>query len=120
MRVASGLFDSVDLALVGIGSLEPSRLLASSGNTFSPQERAELERLGAVGDICFRFFDQTGELVKSSLMNRVIGIEPASLKHVPRVVAVAGGARKVPAISRRPCAASGSTSSSPTNAPPKA
>ena len=32
-------FDSVTLALVGIGSVEPSDLLASSGNVFSSQER---------------------------------------------------------------------------------
>ena len=98
VRVASDLFDSVDLALVGIGSLEPSKLLASSGNTFSLKERAELRSQGAVGDICFRFFDRDGQLVKSPLMNRVIGIEPTSLKRTRRVVGVAGGARKVNAI----------------------
>jgi DNA-binding transcriptional regulator LsrR (DeoR family) len=98
VQVASDLFDRVDLALVGIGSLEPSKLLASSGNTFSPSEREELRRQGAVGDICFRYFDKDGDLVRSPLMHRVIGIEPASLKRTKRVVGVAGGARKVNAI----------------------
>ena len=98
VRVASDLFDIVDLALVGIGSLEPSKLLASSGNTFSLEEREELRRQGAVGDICFRFFDRDGQLIKSPLMNRVIGIEPTSLKRTRRVVGVAGGTRKVNAI----------------------
>jgi DNA-binding transcriptional regulator LsrR (DeoR family) len=98
VREASDLFDEIDLALVGIGSLDPSKLLASSGNTFSPEERAELGRQGAVGDICLRFFDSAGNAVRSNLMNRVIGIEPASLTRAPRVVGVAGGRRKVPAI----------------------
>jgi DNA-binding transcriptional regulator LsrR (DeoR family) len=98
VREASGFFEHLDLALVGIGSLEPSRLLSNSGNVFSPKERTELSRLGAVGDICFRFFDAQGEPVKSPLMQRVIGIEPASLKRINRVVGVAGGRRKVPAI----------------------
>ena len=35
-------FDSVTMALVGIGSIEPSDLLASSGNIFSPQELESL------------------------------------------------------------------------------
>jgi len=30
--------------------------------------------------ICFRYFDAQGEPVKSALMQRVIGIEPSSLK----------------------------------------
>lgn len=98
VKGAADLFNSVDLALVGIGSLEPSKLLASSGNTFSMEERKELKRLGAVGDICFRFFDRDGELVTSPLTDRVIGIEPASLKRIRRVVGVAGGSRKVEAI----------------------
>jgi DNA-binding transcriptional regulator LsrR (DeoR family) len=98
VKAAADYFDSVDLALVGIGSLEPSKLLANSGNTFLPEEREELRRQGAVGDICFRFFDKDGQLVKSLLMNRVIGIEPASLKRTRRVVGVAGGLRKTNAI----------------------
>lgn len=91
-------FEHLDLALVGIGCSEPSRLLAKSGNVFSRQERTELSRLGAVGDICFRYFDSQGMPIKSPLMQRVIGIEPASLKKVARVVGVAGGQRKSQAI----------------------
>jgi len=98
VREASALFDHLDLALVGIGSMEPSRLLASSGNVFSAEERADLSRQGAVGDICFRFFDAQGQPIKSPLMQRVIGIEPGPLKKVGRVVGVAGGHRKVQAI----------------------
>jgi DNA-binding transcriptional regulator LsrR (DeoR family) len=98
MRAAMELFEHLDLALVGIGSMEPSRLLSSSGNIFSPEERGELNRLGAVGDICFRFFDVDGQPVKSPLMQRIIGIELSSLRRVNRVVGVAGGRRKVQAI----------------------
>ena len=61
---ASKLFSKLDLALVGIGSLEPSSLLASSGNIFSPEERRQLRRAGAVGDICFQFIDKQGGLVE--------------------------------------------------------
>lgn len=95
---ASGLFDKLDLALVGIGSMEPSRMLAVSGNIFSRDERAELQRLGAVGDICFRFFNADGQPIKSPLMKRIIGIDLEKLRACKRVVGVAGGIQKVPAI----------------------
>ena len=98
VQEASALFDKLDLALVGIGSMEPSRMLAASGSFFSREERSELQRLGAVGDICFRFFDVDGQPVKSPLMKRVIGIDLVKLRVCKRVVGVAGGAQKVQAI----------------------
>jgi DNA-binding transcriptional regulator LsrR (DeoR family) len=98
VQEASVLFKKLDLALVGIGSLEPSSLLASSGNIFSPKEREELRRKGAVGDICFQFIDEDGVPVNSSLMLRVIGIDLVTLKRSPRVVGIAGGPEKVNAI----------------------
>jgi DNA-binding transcriptional regulator LsrR (DeoR family) len=91
-------FDRLDMALVGIGSMEPSQLLASSGNVFSPAERAELIAAGAVGDICFRYFDAAGVPVKSALMQRVIGIEPEALKKIGRVIGIAGGRKKIRSI----------------------
>ncbi len=95
---AAKLFGKLDLALVGIGSLEPSSLLASSGNIFSVEERRQLRRSGAVGDICFQFMDKLGRPVESPLMKRVIGIDLTTLKSAPRVVGIAGGDAKVPAI----------------------
>jgi DNA-binding transcriptional regulator LsrR (DeoR family) len=55
------LFDHVTLALVGIGALEPSKLLAESGNIFSEDGLGELRQARAVGDICLRFFDADGK-----------------------------------------------------------
>ncbi|HEY2858360.1 MAG TPA: sugar-binding domain-containing protein [Terracidiphilus sp.] len=42
MRETFDHFDLLDMALVGFGSMDPSQLLASSGNVFSPAERDEL------------------------------------------------------------------------------
>ncbi len=61
-------------ALVGIGAIEPSPLLAQSGNIFAPQELELLRRENAVGDILMRFYDQGGNLVKTGLENRVISM----------------------------------------------
>jgi DNA-binding transcriptional regulator LsrR (DeoR family) len=90
--------DEITLALVGIGALTPSKLLAASGNVFTEQELHELEELGAVGDVCLRFFDAEGVPVASPLDERVIGIDLERLKRPKRTVALAGGPRKSEAI----------------------
>jgi DNA-binding transcriptional regulator LsrR (DeoR family) len=98
VREAMGLFESVSLALVGIGSVEPSRLLASSGNVFSPEELEQLKAEGAVGDVCLRFFDSLGLPVITPHNDRVIGISLEQLRRVRRTVGLAGGERKLAAI----------------------
>lgn len=98
VQEAIGFFKTVSVALVGIGGVEPSRMLAASGNVFSPAELKLLSSNGAVGDICLRFFDLAGEPVVTPLNERVIGIELEQLRRVDRVVGVAGGRRKVAGI----------------------
>ena len=98
VREAMALFESVSLALVGIGSVEPSRLLASSGNVFSPAELAQLKAQGAVGDVCLRFFDSAGLPVITPYNDRVIGVSLEQLRQVRRTVGIAGGERKLAAI----------------------
>lgn len=98
VKSAMELFNRMDMALVGIGAVEPSRLLASSGNVFSAEELKKLRRLGAVGDICLQFFDAAGTPVRTELTDRVIGISLAQIKKTKRVIALAGGKRKVEAI----------------------
>lgn len=95
VRVAYDLFDQVSLALVGIGALEPSQLLSNSGNTFSKEEIQNLKAKNAIGDICLRFFDASGDHVRSTLDERVMGMPFEKFKSIPRVVGVAGGDRKV-------------------------
>jgi len=98
VQTAVELFRSVTVALVGIGAIEPSKLLATSGNVFSPHELRQLSRRGAVGDICLRFFDERGDAVSTPLNDRVISMELEMLRKVPRVVGIAGGRRKTAAI----------------------
>ena len=95
---AVAMFDQVTLALVGIGAVNPSRLLASSGNVFTKEEVEKLRTRGWVGDICMRFFDEAGKPVNTPLNDRVIGMTLEQLKKVPRTVGIAGGKRKFTAI----------------------
>lgn len=92
------LWDQLTVVLLGIGAVEPSSLALQSGNTFSRDDRERLQDEGAVGDICFRFYDAGGVGVESDFNARVIGISPETLKAVPRRIAVAGGSRKYAAI----------------------
>lgn len=86
------------IAIVGIGSLEPSPLLRQSGNIFSQDDQRELRELGGVGDICLHFFDEGGALLGTALDDRVIGISPDVFCAIPRRIGVAGGNRKYAAI----------------------
>ncbi|MCG5218239.1 sugar-binding domain-containing protein [Streptosporangium soli] len=86
------------VALVGIGSLEPSPLLLRSGNAVSAADQEELRSLGAVGDVCLHFFDARGEPVESAFDQRVVGIDVAGFRAIDRRVAVAGGLGKLSAI----------------------
>jgi DNA-binding transcriptional regulator LsrR (DeoR family) len=98
VKKAVAMFDKVTLALVGIGSVNPSRLLASSGNIFTKDEVEKLRAKGWVGDICMRFYDEAGKPVNTPLNERVIGMTLEQLKKVPRTVGIAGGKRKFAAI----------------------
>ncbi|WP_052436165.1 sugar-binding domain-containing protein [Georgenia sp. SUBG003] len=89
---------NLTVALVGIGALEPSPLLRESGNTLAEADRRRLSELGAVGDVCLRYFDGEGQLVASGFDDRVAGITPDLLRAVPRRVGVAGGEGKVDAV----------------------
>ncbi|MGW0171982.1 sugar-binding transcriptional regulator [Streptomyces sp. NPDC003343] len=86
------------LALLGIGTLEPSPLLRLSGNAITPQDQRRLKAMGAVGDVCARYFDAMGEPVAAPFNDRLIGIDLAQLSKVERRIGVAGGLNKVAAI----------------------
>ncbi|TRD15531.1 sugar-binding transcriptional regulator [Palleronia caenipelagi] len=98
VRETMDLFSRISLAIVGIGAVEPSGMLARSGNIFSPRELADLTDSGAVGDMSLRFFNTEGANVKSPLDDRVIGMTLEELSKVDRVMALAGGKAKTEAI----------------------
>ena len=98
VQEALALFDRITLALVGIGDVEPSKLLTLSGNVFSLEEQEQIRRMGAVGDILLRFYDAHGRPLSGPLSGRVASMSLEQLSRVERAVAVAGGERKYGAI----------------------
>ncbi len=98
VRETMDLFAKITLAILGIGGIEPSSMLARSGNVFSSSELQDVKDAGGVGEFSLCFFDADGKTVKTPLADRVIGISREELTQIDRVVALAGGPSKVDAI----------------------
>lgn len=91
-------FAEVDVAIVGVGDLEPSQLLRNSGNYYDEAMLKTLAERGAVGDLCLHYYDAAGNAVLSKEEDPVIGMELEQLRQCPQVVALAGGKEKANAI----------------------
>ena len=98
VQEAMSYFPKMSLALVGIGAVEPSPLLATSGNVFSKDELALLRRENAVGDVLLRFFNDDGVPIEGALEKQVVSMELEQLKKIDRAVGIAGGKKKYTAI----------------------
>lgn len=84
---------AADLALVGIGAPGPDSVVTNAG-ILTEADLTELKARGAVGDIALRFFDTDGKPIEHPINDRIIGLDLAQIKRIPRVIGVAGGAGK--------------------------
>jgi len=88
--------NNLNIAFIGIGAMSSNSALIKN-KILNQNEISELKKRGAVGNICCQFYDIQGKLI--NLKNRkVVGITLENLKKVKSVIALAGGAKKVPAI----------------------
>jgi len=85
-----------DLAVVGIGQMTGTATLLHGGS-LSRADRSRLLKLGTVGSMNARFFDDAGRPV-TWLDDRTIAISWDELQAIPLVVAVAGGMGKISAV----------------------
>lgn len=88
-------FCRVQLALVGIGTLDLGNSELVTAGYLNAEDLLTLEQYGAIGDVCGHFLDLYGNIVDSPLPLRTIGISPHELVAIPVTVAVAGGLHKV-------------------------
>lgn len=95
IRKAVQLWDHLDWAIVGIGSIDSPH----NAEYFQVMKHLidVLDVKNAVGDICLWHFDFNGSFCKGK-HDILISITPEQLKRSKKTVAVAGGAKKVGAI----------------------
>ncbi len=86
-----------DLAVVGIGQVGRESTTVRTG-MLSPEEMAQLEKAGAVGDVLMRFFDAGGRPLRTPLDERVLAVSWDDFLQIPHRVAMAAGAAKLPAL----------------------
>jgi len=87
-----------DLALLGIGNLDPAQSGFVKGGFLTPEEVATLRESGAVGDIAGRIITAAGALHGNGYDDRIIGIGLEQLRRIPKTLAVAAGVEKTSAI----------------------
>lgn len=91
------LWNKVNIAVVGIGSPIKESNSVWKG-FFKDEDFTCLEGKGAVGDICSRFYDIDGNLIRSDINDRTIAIELDSFKNIDYSIGVAESSEKVSAI----------------------
>ncbi len=92
------LFPKVDVAIVGIGTSEPSDLIRNLGVIYKEETKEELDTLGAIGDICLHYYDKNGKPIIKEDEDLMISMTLSQLKNCSQVIALAGGLEKVEAI----------------------
>jgi DNA-binding transcriptional regulator LsrR (DeoR family) len=84
------------LKVVGIGTADESAQLVASG-MIEPEEIAEIKAAGGMGEMLGNFFDARGRLLETTLTARLLAVDLDG-PSAPRIVAIAGGVVKAPAI----------------------
>lgn len=92
------LAKQADIALLGVGSLDLSQCSFYLAGYVPKQEILEIQKTGAIGDVCGRFFNINGELTAIAYQNQLIGITIDDLKKIPVRIGVAGGPGKIDPI----------------------
>ena len=96
MAEAFRLFDRLTKAVVAIGSWDPPDSQLRNG--LDEFEREAMRSLGVRAEICSTLVDDDGHAVAAELTDRQVAISGDQLRHIPEVIAVAGGQAKVAAV----------------------
>jgi len=93
-----GIAAQADVALVGIGAIDPAISSLLRAGYVTPEEFHAIRKAGAIGDICARHFDRAGRPAAPQVDRRLIAITLDQLAQIPVVIGVACGLAKAPAI----------------------
>jgi DNA-binding transcriptional regulator LsrR (DeoR family) len=98
IRRALDLARSADVALLGVGNLNPAQSGFVKGGFLNAEELSMLAADGAVGDMGGHIFTRYGCLHDKQYDDRIIGVSLEDLKHIPNTIVVAAGPEKTAAI----------------------
>ena len=87
-----------DIAIVGLGVLEPDAVILRSGTIIKQSDLELLREAGAVGDVGLRFMNASGKPINLGIAERIIGLTLEQIASIPRVIGVGGGEAKVQVI----------------------
>lgn len=91
-------FRTIELALVGIGTVNPTQASLLRTGYISSQQLDSVRQAGAVGDVCVIHYDLNGNAVETPITRRFLGIDRATFLRIPVKIGVAAGPLKAPAI----------------------
>ena len=98
IRRALDLARSADVALLGVGNLNPGQSGFVKGGFLNAEELAGLAADGAVGDMGGHIFTIDGCLYDKQYDDRIIGVTLDELKNIATTIVVAAGPEKTEAI----------------------
>ena len=87
-----------DIALLGVGSSDIAHCSFFLADYVTRKEILEIQKTGAIGDVCGRFFDINGKMTALEFQNKLIGISLEDLMNIPVRIGVAGGPAKIDPI----------------------
>lgn len=92
------LAKNANIALLGIGSIEPEVFSLYRHKLISLKQIDELKNNGVVGDVAGCFIDQEGNEVDIEFNHRLVRIALEDLKKIPNRIGVAAGVPRIKAI----------------------
>jgi deoxyribonucleoside regulator len=98
IREVMQLGKKCDLAVIGIGTLQKSDGSFQTQSFIPKDSLKSLLSLGAVGNVCARFFNVKGDYIKTELDERIIGITVEDLLNIPIRLGIAAGQQKIEAL----------------------
>ena len=98
IKESLGISKMADIALLGVGSSELNYSSYYLADYVTHKDIIAIQKTGAIGDVCGRFFTIDGKITADEFQERLIGISVKDLKQIPIRIGVAGGAEKVKPI----------------------
>lgn len=89
---------SAQVALLGIGNLDPAHSSFVKAGFITAEEMVAMQQQAIVGDMGGQLFTEDGHVAEHAWNQRIIGLSLADMQQIPLTIAVAAGLPKAAAI----------------------